>query len=82
MDLNSKATGSLATSKDELHKQGAYKSKTGYSYEGDWKDNVKHGKGKFIYLDGKVYEGDFFNNKKEGRGMFAQQTNVPEWEEI
>jgi len=71
MDLNSKEIGWPATSKDAFTKKGQYKSKTGYWYEGEWKNNVKHGRGKFTYLDGKVYEGDFINNKKEGSGVFV-----------
>ena len=60
--------GLKATSKARYFDKGSYKSSTGYSYEGEWKDNLKHGFGKFTYTDGKVYEGDFANNKKEGKG--------------
>lgn len=28
-------------------------------YEGEWKDNKRHGHGKFINMNGDVYEGNF-----------------------
>lgn len=38
-------------------------------YEGFWKDNVKHGKGKQIESSGLIYDGEFENDKKHGAGM-------------
>ena len=35
-----------------------------------WKDDVKHGKGKFVYANGDVYEGEFANNMNCGIGKF------------
>jgi hypothetical protein len=34
----------------------------GAKYEGYWRDNVAHGRGKFYHIDGDVYEGiTYFN---------------------
>jgi hypothetical protein len=39
-------------------------------YRGQWKNNQKHGKGKFSYADGDEYEGGFVNGKREGNGTY------------
>lgn len=36
-----------------------YKFNDNSMYSGEWKDNKKHGKGKFSYSNGDVYEGHF-----------------------
>jgi hypothetical protein len=39
------------------------------TYEGDWVDNVKNGKGiSRLVATGTVYEGEFHNNNKHGKG--------------
>ena len=38
-------------------------------YEGDWKNDVKEGKGIYYYKKGGFYEGDFINDKREGNGI-------------
>ena len=38
-----------------------YKNST--SYEGEWKDNYAHGKGKYVTVDGIVYSGMFIEGK-------------------
>ena len=40
----------------------------GDSYEGDWINNKRNGKGKYIWKDGDIYEGDWANNKRIGKG--------------
>ena len=40
----------------------------GDSYIGDWKNNMKHGKGKIFFANGDKYEGDFSFNKMDGLG--------------
>lgn len=42
---------------------------TSTRYIGDWRDNKRHGKGKFIWSDGSYYEGDWENDLKHGRGV-------------
>ena len=34
----------------------------GNTYEGDFKDDKRNGKGKYTYKSGTVYEGDFLDN--------------------
>ncbi len=62
-------SGLTVRPKATLVYKGVYKSKLGYMYDGQYKDNIKHGKGRFSYADGKVYEGDFVANKKHGNGV-------------
>jgi hypothetical protein len=38
--------------------------------EGDWKDNNKEGRGKYVYANGAAYEGDFKNGNMEGQGKY------------
>jgi hypothetical protein len=33
-------------------------------YQGEWKDDKKHGKGKYTYASGNVYEGEWKDDKK------------------
>jgi hypothetical protein len=40
----------------------------GTIYEGEWKDGMKHGQGKQIWIDGTLYEGSWKNNVAHGRG--------------
>ena len=45
---------------------------TGDVYEGDWKDNLRHGSGTFTCAaDGKIYEGEFADGLKHGRGTLT-----------
>jgi hypothetical protein len=39
-------------------------------YEGDYRNNKKHGKGKFVYANRDVYEGDYQNDEKHGNGKY------------
>ena len=32
--------------------------KDGSIYEGEWRDDMRHGKGRHIFANGDVYEGD------------------------
>ena len=54
---------------------GTYKYSTGEMYEGDWKNDNKHGKGTIIFIIGKItyndgesYDGDWLDDKKHGHG--------------
>ena len=40
----------------------------GNEYNGDWKDDVRHGKGIFNENSGSRYDGDWFNDQKHGKG--------------
>lgn len=35
-------------------------------YTGQWKGNVRYGKGKEVLSDGTVYEGGFYDDQKRG----------------
>ena len=37
-------------------------------YEGEWKKDQQHGKGKFYGPEGEIYEGDWQHNMKHGEG--------------
>lgn len=78
MGQNTMDNGLTETSKVSSTNQGTYKSKTGYVYEGEWKKNMKQGKGKMTYADGKIYEGDFIANRREGEGKSVQKTHISE----
>jgi hypothetical protein len=40
-----------------------------YSYDGDWKNGMMDGEGKYLFQDGKSYQGFFKENKHEGYGV-------------
>ena len=44
----------------------------GSKYEGDWKDNLRHGNGKFE-KDGEIYLGQWQQDLKHGRGMLTMK---------
>ncbi len=45
-------------------------------YIGDWKNNVRHGKGKHIYLDNSTYDGDWEKDLRNGTGIYVQKDNL------
>ena len=52
------------------------------SYEGDYVDGMKKGKGKFIWADKSTYEGEFNNNNIHGFGTYHwsdDRTYTGEW---
>jgi len=52
-------------------------------YAGYWKDNIRHGKGKYIWANGDTYEGNFVNGKREGYGVYtfaSKEKYVGEWD--
>ncbi|KAL5255960.1 hypothetical protein ACHWQZ_G011243 [Mnemiopsis leidyi] len=51
------------------HGHGKYLyDNTFFTYEGDWLEGVKHGKGKLSMRDGGYYDGDFVNGEITGKG--------------
>ncbi|MCT4582361.1 MAG: glycosyltransferase family 39 protein [Flavobacteriales bacterium] len=51
-------------------------------YDGEWKGDKKHGKGKYKYWDGSSYEGEWKENIREGKGEYLWKSNnrfVGEW---
>lgn len=50
---------------------GTYTWENGDVYDGDWRNNKKHGVGTYYYKkSGNEYDGDWKNNKKHGFGTF------------
>ena len=45
-------------------------------YEGEYKDEKYHGKGKFTYLDGATYIGEWKQGRKHGQGTFSFPNRV------
>jgi hypothetical protein len=41
-----------------------------FSYDGEWVNGIKHGKGKLSMRDGSFYEGDFQEGEIVGEGEF------------
>jgi len=41
------------------------------TYEGSWKNNLRHGNGKYTWANGDVYEGSFVVDKREGHGSYT-----------
>jgi len=48
-------------------------------FEGNYSNNKRYGKGKFIIKDNEYYEGEFFDDKMEGKGTYYYQ-NGDKWE--
>lgn len=44
----------------ERHGYGIQVWPDGAKYEGYWRDNMAHGRGKFYHIDGDVYDGNFY----------------------
>lgn len=51
---------------------GVYcEKKTGSVYEGDWKDNMRHGVGVLTFASGLEYSGEFFKDSIHGQGTIT-----------
>lgn len=57
-----------------------YKSKNkqiyAEEYKGDWKEDLREGKGCQIWQDGRTYRGDWKNDQMEGKGQFSWVNGV------
>ncbi|KAI8894714.1 hypothetical protein BC833DRAFT_603866 [Globomyces pollinis-pini] len=53
---------------------------TSGKYIGEYKDSMRHGKGKMIYSSGNIYEGEWNNNRKVGFGKMTWTTTNEEYE--
>jgi hypothetical protein len=54
----------------------------GDKYEGEWKNNYRHGQGTYTYANGENYVGDWNTGEKNGQGVFTWSTGnnlVGEW---
>ena len=48
-------------------------------WQGDFRDNLFHGKGVYKWADGAVYTGGWQNNKMHGKGVYVDSDSV-RWE--
>ena len=46
----------------------------GDQYDGEWKDDKAHGKGRFTHADGNTYEGEWQADKTNGYGRYNDTT--------
>ena len=53
----------------QLHGKGQYKSKV-FKYEGEFKDGLKHGTGRYEWENGDRYEGTFAEDRPNGAGKY------------
>jgi Uncharacterized protein conserved in bacteria len=51
-------------------KRPPYTFKSGATYEGEWRGNMRDGWGVQVWPDGAKYEGEWKNNKAHGKGKF------------
>jgi hypothetical protein len=49
---------------DRRHGNGVFIYLDGSKYDGEWKDNEKHGVGKLTLPNGQIYEGLYYNESK------------------
>lgn len=52
--------------------KGKYTSHRGIVYDGEWRNGMYHGQGKFEYL-GIKYEGEWKNGKRDGKGKETKE---------
>lgn len=48
----------------------------GARYEGEWRRNKAHGKGKFWHVDGDVFDGEWKDDKANGYGVYTHQNGA------
>jgi hypothetical protein len=59
-----------------VHLAGIYTGASGATYEGDFKNNMYDGHGKYRWADGAVYIGSWLNNKMHGKGEYVSSDGV------
>ena len=53
---------------------GTYTWENGDEYDGDWKNNKKHGFCTFYWNNGDKYFGEYLNNKRHGKGRYTNKS--------
>jgi len=51
--------------------------KDGSEYDGEWKDDKRHGAGIMTYRDGRIYDGPFEEDKEKGKGVIRNPEGNP-----
>ena len=51
--------------------KGVFKWPDGIIYEGEYKKDVKSGKGKLFLEENKYYEGNWVNDQPHGKGLYS-----------
>lgn len=41
-----------------------------FCFQGEWKNNKAHGKGKFFHIDGDIFDGEWLEDKANGYGVY------------
>ena len=62
---------------------GTLTSPAGFSYQGEWKQDLPNGQGRYNYPDGSCYEGQVVDGRRQGWGIFVfpnGQRMEGEWE--
>ena len=54
---------------NNIHKNNIETNKYNKRYEGEWKNNLKHGKGSYYYKNGNIYKGEWFQGLMHGYGI-------------
>ena len=49
---------------------GIYRWIDGSIYEGEYQDDLRHGKGRFLWSNGESYEGDYLKDERTGKGVY------------
>ena len=61
---------------------GKYTYTNGDSYEGEWRNDKKQGRGQYNYTNGDVYIGGWENDFKSGKGRYIykqkKENTVPD----
>ena len=49
----------------------SYMGNDGDTYEGEWKNNIRHGKGTYTFANGIKYVGNYKDGKRHGQGTYT-----------
>ncbi len=55
----------------ETEEWASWTDEDGRLYEGEWQNNMKHGKGTLTWPDGARYEGEWRNDMAHGKGILT-----------
>lgn len=50
---------------------GSMQSDNGECYEGEWRENQKHGEGEYTWPNGSKYKGNYICDLREGQGTMT-----------